>query len=217
MSEKKYVGRGLYRVRTAVPDVDDYAASKTERQWRNAGYAPKEGAEGEEMWCNQFCQDTALYYCPCDIRPATDEEKAVWRAENKAEKEKRAEARRKEWERMEREEQERRERWEEEQREWERKEQERQAAARPFYDEIIASGKKFAPVYVSDPHPLGESYGYYTYIVSGNIPAGTAVTVPFGEDNTPMSGVVGEGEYSFEDLRDMPWFPFGMKYEGGSE
>ena len=40
----------------------DYPEHKTARQWAKHGFLPKEGAEGIELWANQYRQDSYIYY-----------------------------------------------------------------------------------------------------------------------------------------------------------
>lgn len=192
------------RIRNNLPIGDPFSESKTKRQWMELGFIPKFGALGERMWSNAFCQHEADYFRPGDVRSATDEEKEHWAAEQREQNRVRA-AKSRERKRKEKEQLEMKAsfylKWNGQDGE---QEQQRQAAAMPFYDETIARGRKFAPVLIED-------YGCFTYIMGRDVPVGTSVTVPFSEDNTPMSGIVEEGEYSFEDLKDAPWFPFAVK------
>ena len=48
--------------------------TKTARQWARAGYLPKEGATGAEMWVNQYCQHKSVYYAPAEIEPASPDQ-----------------------------------------------------------------------------------------------------------------------------------------------
>ena len=51
-----------------------YPEYKTGRQWAREGYLPKDGAKGESMWTNRYCQRVAIYFAPDEVRPATDEQ-----------------------------------------------------------------------------------------------------------------------------------------------
>lgn len=55
-------------VRSSYPDY------KTIRQWALQGYLPEEGAEGKELWANQFRQDKYVYYSPDEVCAATKEQ-----------------------------------------------------------------------------------------------------------------------------------------------
>ena len=52
----------------------DYPNRKTARQWAKQGFLPKDGAEGIELWANQFCQDKYIYYGPDEVFKATPDQ-----------------------------------------------------------------------------------------------------------------------------------------------
>ena len=56
------------KIRSEFPDY------KTTRQWALQGYLPVDGAEGVELWANNYCQDCYIYYAPSEVGKATEEQ-----------------------------------------------------------------------------------------------------------------------------------------------
>lgn len=56
---------------------------KTVNQWLKEKKIPIEDAEGLLLWCNRYCQRTAVYYEPSQVRDMTEEELAPYREENR--------------------------------------------------------------------------------------------------------------------------------------
>lgn len=52
----------------------DYPDHKTARQWAKQGFLPIDGAEGIELWANQFCQNKYIYYGPDEVSKATPDQ-----------------------------------------------------------------------------------------------------------------------------------------------
>lgn len=59
------------KVRNYSPEYKDYL---TIRQWAKKGFLPIENAVGVELWANQFCQDSYVYYSPEEVSTATKEQ-----------------------------------------------------------------------------------------------------------------------------------------------
>lgn len=59
------------KVRNYSPEYKDY---QTIRQWAKQGFLPIENAVGVELWANQFCQDSYVYYSPEEVSAATKEQ-----------------------------------------------------------------------------------------------------------------------------------------------
>lgn len=76
--------------------------TKTARQWARAGYLPKDGAQGAEMWINRYCQKSAVYYAPAEVETADPERLKAFFAPEQARRNQQARERR-ERERAERE------------------------------------------------------------------------------------------------------------------
>ncbi len=53
---------------------NDYPEHKTARQWAKQGYLPKEGAEGIELWANQYRQDSYIYFGVEEVEKASDDQ-----------------------------------------------------------------------------------------------------------------------------------------------
>lgn len=71
-----------------------YSEYKTVRQWAKAGFLPKEGATGIELWANQNCQDSYTYYAPEEVTAATKEDLAIFFKPERDRKNERARKRR---------------------------------------------------------------------------------------------------------------------------
>ena len=52
----------------------DYDTYKTARQWALQGKLPIEGIPGIELWANQYCKESYVYYSPEEVNIATDEQ-----------------------------------------------------------------------------------------------------------------------------------------------
>ena len=73
------------KVKTYLPKDDPFLSSKTELQWRKEKRAIKADAQGREMWNNQYCGLSAVYYRYDETYPATDEDFEKWRKERQEE------------------------------------------------------------------------------------------------------------------------------------
>lgn len=60
--------------------------SKTLLQWQKRGMIVKDGEQGEELWTNGYCYQTAIYYTPDQVRPMTDDELAAFHESERAKK-----------------------------------------------------------------------------------------------------------------------------------
>ena len=52
----------------------DHLSYKTARQWAKQGFLPVDGAQGTELWANQFYQDKYTYYSSDEVTEATAEQ-----------------------------------------------------------------------------------------------------------------------------------------------
>lgn len=50
----------------------------TEKQWAKKGYLKNADAQGKEMWTNQFCQHSAVYFKESEVHAASTEELAAY-------------------------------------------------------------------------------------------------------------------------------------------
>ena len=62
-----------------VHNRSEYKDYKTALQWEKAGYKVKRRQQPHVMWTNQFCQISAKYYAPEQVRPMTDAERERYR------------------------------------------------------------------------------------------------------------------------------------------
>lgn len=70
------------RARNYLPTTDPYYGSKTARQWLLEGRAVNEGA-GKMFWVNAYKNTKACYYTEEETHPATPEELAAFREQQK--------------------------------------------------------------------------------------------------------------------------------------
>ena len=188
------------RTRNYLPQNDNFATSKTAKQWQKEGFTPKDGVTGEYMYHNGHRQNGAIYYRPCDVRPATDAEISQW---NEVLREQRRKATISRKERKKREDI-RHQHELEMSEERHRQELARQESTKSFYSDIISHQKKFVLVSINGyVDPL-------VYIVPSKTSTGSEITVPLGYFNSPTSGIVC-GDIDLDSLIDEKWFPNGVK------
>ena len=61
-------------MRESMETHSTYPEFQTARQWAIKGFLPNDGAEGRELWSNQYCRDKYVYYSPEDVSIATKEQ-----------------------------------------------------------------------------------------------------------------------------------------------
>ncbi len=71
------------QVKSFLQEGQPYYHSKTEKAWNKENRVINPDAKGERMWCNGFCQDSAIYYTLEETHDASPEELAILREERR--------------------------------------------------------------------------------------------------------------------------------------
>lgn len=75
---------------------EEYKDYKTEKQWAKIGFKIKDNATGVELWQNQFCNSTFIYYSENEVVKMSDSEFELYKKERNKENYERYKIRKKE-------------------------------------------------------------------------------------------------------------------------